>query len=108
MKFSRIACVLLVTAVSIPACNGRPTAEDRDNRRVLDQILTAITLKNTRLLEESAERAAERHADGHLSDDDYQGIAEFIARGRQGDWQSAEAEGYAFRREHPFVKPGQR
>ncbi len=89
------------------ACN-RPTADDRDNRRLLDQVLTAITLKNARLLEESAQRATERHTQGLLADEHFQSIQAFIAKGRAGDWQTAEADAYAFRKRHPFVNAGER
>jgi hypothetical protein len=106
MRSPRLKNLFLLFALMIPACS-RPTAVDRENRRVLDEILTAITIKNARLLEESAKRAAARHAEGHLTNDDYQALAALIDKGRQGDWQAAEADTYAFRKRRPFVRPGQ-
>jgi hypothetical protein len=104
-KSLRFWSLLLILALAGPACS-RPTTADRDNRRVLDEILTAITIKNTRLLEESAVRAEGRHADGHFSDDDYRAIAAFIAKARDNDWPGAESDAYAFRKQRPFVRPG--
>jgi hypothetical protein len=83
-----------------------PTQEERYNRRVLDAILTAITLKNSRLLEESAIQARARHDAGYLTPEEYQGMEAFINTARGGDWPGAEKEGYEFRKKHPFVKEG--
>ena len=30
-----------------------------------------------------------------------------VAKARAGDWSGAETDGYAFRKQHPFVKEGQ-
>jgi hypothetical protein len=105
MRLIRFVSLLLLVAIAGPACN-RPTAADRDNRRVLDEILTAITIKNGRLLEESAERAEARHAGAQFSDDDYRAIEAIVAKARAHDWPGAEADAYAFRKQRPFVKPG--
>ena len=105
MKLIGRGSVLLLILLGA-ACRG-PTAEDRDNRRVLDEILTAITIKNPRLLEAAAERAKTRHDAGQLSDDDFQAMQSFIDAGRHGDWSAAETAGYVFRKQRPFVRGGQ-
>jgi hypothetical protein len=87
-------------------CRG-PSQEDRDNRRALDAILTAITMKNSRLLEESTKRAKARHDAGQLTDEQYQGMEAFINKARGGDWPGAEKDGYEFRKQHPFGKEAQ-
>jgi hypothetical protein len=84
-----------------------PTQEERLNRRALDSILTAITMKNFRLLEESAKQAKARHEAGQLTDEQYRCMEAFINKARAGDWASAEMDGYEFRKQHPFVKEGQ-
>ncbi len=53
MKTIRFLVLLLGLALLASGCGG-PTLEERDNRRALDAILTAITIQNARLLEESA------------------------------------------------------
>jgi hypothetical protein len=97
--------ILLALTLLASGCRG-PTQEDRDNRRALDAILTAITMKNSRLLEESANRARGRRDAGQLTDEEYQGMEAIVAKARAGDWASAENDGYEFRKKHPFVKEG--
>lgn len=83
-----------------------PTQEERLNRRALDAILTAITMKNSRLLEESAKQAKARREAGQLSAEEYQGMEAFINKARAGDWSGAEKDGYEFRKKRPFVTEG--
>lgn len=105
MKTIHLWSILLVLAVLASGCG--PTQSDRDNRRALDAILTAITIKNARLLEESAARAKVRHDAGQLTDKEYQGIEAFIDKARARDWSGAEKDAYEFRKKHPFVMEGQ-
>ena len=53
MKTMPFWVLLLGLALLSSGCGG-PAQEERENRRVLDAILTAITIQNARLLEESA------------------------------------------------------
>ncbi|HEY7159262.1 MAG TPA: hypothetical protein VH575_35285 [Gemmataceae bacterium] len=92
-------------ALLVSACGG-PTEQDRDNRRLLDAILTAITIKNPRLLEDNAKRAKQRHEAGQLTDEQYGGMEAILNKARQGDWAGAEKDGYDFRKKHAFVKEG--
>ena len=101
-----LSLLIVATTVLIAGCGG-PSTVDRDNRRVVDEILTAITVKNPRLLDAAQTRAKARHAAAQFTDDEYQAIEAIIAKGRAGDWQGAENDGYAFRKQHPFVKEGQ-
>jgi hypothetical protein len=80
---------------------------ERDNRRLVDAILTSITIKNARLLEDNAGRARARRDAGHLTEKEYQGMMAVIDRARGGDWSGAEKDGYRFRKSHPFVEEGQ-
>jgi hypothetical protein len=111
-NLSRKACLGLLLAIFclgaawIVARLGMPTEEQRDNRRVLDSILTAITMKNSRWLEQGARRAQSRHDAGCLSDEQYEGIQKFVNKARAGDWSGAEKDAYEFRKRHPFVKEG--
>lgn len=96
----------LVMVLLVAGCH-QPTAEDRDNRRLLEQILTAVTLSNARLVDEEAKRAQQRHDGGMLSDEDFQALDAILGKARAGDWSGAAAAGYAFRKQRPFVGPGQ-
>jgi hypothetical protein len=104
--FVGLALLALLGLVLLGSPWRSPTQQERDNRKALDAILTAITIKNLRLLEESAKRANDRHEAGQLTDEQYRGIETVINKARQGDWSGAEHDGYAFRKKHPFVKEG--
>lgn len=98
----------LVLALLLLAGGCSPPSEvDRDNRRLVDAILTAITMKNANWLEDDAVLADKRHAAGQFSDDEYAQLLSIIETARSGDWPAAEKEGYKFRKEHPFVRDGQ-
>lgn len=105
MKCIRFWSLLLIVALFGSACH-QPTAEDRDNRRLLEQILTAVTLTNSRLLEDAAKRNQQRHDAGQIADDDFQALEAVITKARAKDWSGAAAAAYAFRKARPFVRPG--
>jgi hypothetical protein len=105
MKTMPFLVLLLGLALLASGCGG-PAQEERENRRALDAILTAITIQNVRLLEESAKRATARHDAGQLTDNQYAGMQAFINKARAGDWSGAENDAYEFRKKHPFVKEG--
>lgn len=90
----------------VAGCGG-PTAADRDNRRVIDEILTAMTLKNRNLLDAAAKRLAKRHEAGQFTDEQNATLEASIQKARSGNWDGALADGYEFRKEHPFVREGQ-
>jgi hypothetical protein len=103
VKTTRGWITLLIASLLLAGC-GRPAAVDRDNRRVLEEILTAITLSNQRLLQDSFARAENRFHDGHLTDEEFQGLAAIVKKAQNGDWPAAESDAYGFRKSHPFVK----
>jgi hypothetical protein len=98
---------LLTIATLLTGCRRTPTEAERDNRRLMDAVLTSITIKNARLLEDNAGRAKARRDAGHLTDEEYRGMTAVIDKARQGDWSGAEKDGYRFRKAHPFVEDGQ-
>lgn len=114
MKTKRSWKFLLGTALVVTLGLGvlalatrAPTMEERNNRKAVDAMLTAITMKNSRLLEESAKRAQGRRAAGHITEAQYQGFEAVLTKARAKDWAGAEKDGYEFRQKHPFVKEGQ-
>jgi hypothetical protein len=106
MKTAQTILILAGLALATSGCR-RPTQEDRDNRRLLDAILTTITIKNARLLDDNEQWAQTRHEAGQLTDGEFDSMAAIIAKARRGDWSGAEADGYAFRKKRPFVREGQ-
>jgi hypothetical protein len=101
-----ISCAFLFTlTLLLPGCSA-PTEAERDNRRLVDAILTAITMKNTIWLDDDAELAEKRHLAGQLTDAEYDELTAIIEKAKSGDWQTAEKKGYEFRMKHPFVKEG--
>ncbi len=98
----------LVFAILLCAAGcSLPSEVDRDNRRLVDAILTAITMKNVNWLEDDAALAEKRHEAGHFTDDEYAQLQSIIETARSGDWTSAEKQGYEFRKRHPFVREGE-
>jgi hypothetical protein len=106
MKTIPFGSIPLILALLASGCRRAPTDVERDNRRVLDAILTAITIKSTRLLEDNAKRARARHEAGQLTNEEYEGLEAIIHKARHGDWSGAEEDGYEFRKHHPFVQEG--
>jgi hypothetical protein len=105
MSRNRAWGVLTAVALLVVGCRG-PTQEERDNRRLLDALLTAITIKNSRLLQNEARRLEQRHKAGQLTEEQYEGMKAFIDKARAGDWTGAEKDGYEFRKKFPFVREG--
>ena len=95
---------LLLAALLAAAGCGKPSEEERENRRQFDFLLTAITLKNKTSLEESAKRIDARHEAGLISDRRHREIGEIVAKARAGDWSGAEDMAYEFRKKHPFFR----
>ena len=79
--------------VAVIGC-GEPTEQEYKNRRELEALLTAISLKNTKELEKDARRIDERHTSGQLSDARYGDLKEIVVQARKGDWTGAEKRAY--------------
>ena len=101
------AMTFCLGALMLLAGCHRPTQADRDNRRLVEQLLTALTLQNKNLLAEADERRKSRRSDGELAEDDSQALEATIEKARGGDWKGALNDAYAFRRRRPFVERGQ-
>jgi hypothetical protein len=97
------AAFLLGLALSFTGCGG-PSEREYKNRRELEAVLTAVSLRNPKHLEKDARRVDGRHASGELSDASYKQLMEIIDRARGGDWSGAEKQAYEFREKNPFFK----
>ena len=99
--------LILFGLILIAMGRDTPTLQERENVRTTGAVLTAITMKNKRLLEDSAKLAKTRFDARQLTDEEYQGLEAVINMARAGDWAGAEKHGYEFRKKYPFIQDGQ-
>ena len=83
---------------------GEPSVRELKNRRELEALLTAISLKNQKELDKDIQRIEDRHASGELSDASYKELQEIIKKAQDGDWAGAEKQAYELRESKPFFK----
>lgn len=95
---------MLLVLISLSGCSRGRTREELLNRKVLDAILTAITLRNLPELERDVKLLDERRAAGQISQPHYKMLQEIVAAARCDDWSAAEDQLYQFREAHPFVR----
>jgi hypothetical protein len=102
----RRARVAIVAAMvlALVGCSGEPSQRELKNRRELEALLTAISLKNRKELDRDAQRIAERRTAGELSDSPYRALQEIVEKARAGDWSAAEKQAYDFRESSPFFE----
>jgi hypothetical protein len=95
----------LVFAILVQCASGcsKPTEETRQNRRLVDSLLTAVVTGNQKQLEKCKGMLDRRHNEGLLSDDNHNRLNEIFdqARSGQGD---AETALYKFRKSEPFPR----
>jgi hypothetical protein len=94
---------LLVVSLVLVGC-GEPSVRELKNRRELEALLTAITLKNKKELDKDIQRIEKRHTSGELSDAGYKDLQEIIKKAKDGDWSGAEKQAYELRESKPFFQ----
>ena len=95
---------LLVWILLVLAGCGEPSVRELKNRRELEALLTAISLRNQKELDKDIRRIEDRHASGELSDASYKDLREIIKKAQAGDWAGAEKQAYEMRESKPFFK----
>jgi hypothetical protein len=104
---SRPICRFLFFVVSLglftSGCGG-PTETTRDNRRLLDAVLTAVTIRNLDEVKKDKELLDARLARKQISEDAHTAIQTAIDMALAKDWAAAERELYEFREQSPFPK----
>jgi hypothetical protein len=95
---------LLVWLVLVLTGCGEPSVRELKNRRELEALLTAISLKNQKELDKDIQRIEERHAAGELSDGSHQDLRKIIKKAQGGDWAGAEKQAYELRESKPFFQ----
>ena len=93
---------LLLWLMLLLAGCGEPSVRELKNRRELEALLTAISLKNKKELEKDILRIEERHDSGELSDERYKDLQAIAKKAQAGDWVGAEKQAYEFRESNPF------
>jgi hypothetical protein len=100
----RVTTALLVcVSLGLAGC-GKPSEDARQNRRVVDAVLTAVTVKSRKQLDKDAALWDKRLADGLVSERCHQAVKECIDKARAGDWGGAEDALYKFREAEPFPR----
>jgi hypothetical protein len=94
---------LVVVLLALAGC-GEPSLRELENRRELEALLTAISLKNKKELDRDIKRIDDRHASGELSDDSYKDLQEIVKKAKAGDWTGAEKQAYELRESKPYFK----
>jgi hypothetical protein len=93
-----------MAAMVLAGCSGEPSERELKNRRELEALLTAVSLKNKKELDRDARRIEERRASGELSEAPYRALQAIIEKARAGDWGAAEEQAYRFREASPFFR----
>lgn len=98
---------VLTAALCVPlvlgGC-GKPSEDARQNRRLVDAVLTAVTIKNRKQLDKDAALWDRRRADGLVAEAPHQAVKACIEKARAGDWAGAEDDLYKFRESDPFPR----
>jgi hypothetical protein len=92
---------LVVLLLTVAGC-GEPSLRELENRRELEALLTAISLKNQKELDKDVKRIENRHTSGDLSDDSYKDLQEIVKKAQAGDWAGAEKKAYELRESKPY------
>jgi len=93
----------MVMLLALAGC-GEPSVRELENRRELEALLTAISLKNQKELDKDIKRIDDRHASGELSDASYKDLREIVKKAQAGDWSGAEKQAYELRESKPYFK----
>lgn len=103
-----IRCMLtplfaIVMLFGMTGC-GQPTEDARQNRRLADALLTAVTVKNVKELDKNKALIDKRRTDAVMSEANHKLLTEIYAVAKAGKWSEAEDALYTFRESVPFPK----
>lgn len=91
----------LLASLMCMGCS-RPSEASRQNRRLVDAALTAVTMKNSKELDKCRKLIGERRGAGNLSETNHAKIVALIDLAASGQWKVAEDGFYEFRKSEPF------
>ncbi len=95
--------LLVWLALFLTGC-GEPSVRELKNRRELEALLTAISLKNKKEVDKDIQRIEDRHNSGELSDAGYKDLQAIVKKAQAGDWGGAEKQAYGLRESKPFFE----
>ena len=101
---TRLPTLLLIAAGLVSNGCGGPSETTRDNRRLLDAILTAVTIRDGKELSKDRQLLDTRRETGKLSKNSFSVLDEAVTQAESGNWTSAEVRLYDFRKRMPFPK----
>lgn len=99
-----ILLALTFTALAGVIGCGQPTEDARQNRRLTDALLTAVTTKNVKELDKCKSLIDKRRTDGLLSEAHHKKLSDLFTQAKSGKWSEAEDGLYKFRESEPFPK----
>jgi hypothetical protein len=82
---------------TVSGCGGQPSPREAENARAFEALLSAISSKNAKEVEQDARVIEQRHSAGELSEGKYRELQEIIAKARAKDWADAEKRASDFR-----------
>jgi hypothetical protein len=94
----------LTMALALAGCGGEPSLRELENRRELEALLTAVSLRSVPELEKDSKRIDDRRASGQLSEARHKDLRKIIETAREGRWGEAETRAYEYREQTPFFK----
>ena len=103
-RFATPGMAIVAVAMSLVGGCSRPTETARNNRRLFDAILTAVTIRNRDELLKDKKLLDARLDNAQLSAESHATITHAVDKAAGGDWSAAEAELYKFREQDPFPK----
>jgi hypothetical protein len=95
--------LLMGLVLAFTGC-GEPSDREMKNRRELEALLTAISLKNKKELESDIKRIEERHTSGELSEAGFKDLQDIFKMAQAGDWSGAEKLAYDLRESKPYFQ----
>ncbi len=95
----RVCSCLLVLLIPVAAagCGSEPSQREVQNARAFEALLTAVSLRHAKELENDARVIEDRHAAGALSEESYRQLSQIVSAARAKDWAGAEKQAYQFR-----------
>ena len=83
---------------------AQPSEDARQNRRLTDSLLTAVTTKNVKELDKCMGLIDKRKTDGLLAEAMHKQLSDIFSQAKAGQWTEAEDALYKFRESIPFPK----
>jgi len=91
VRFAALAAFMLMTCTLASGCGKPPQLSSPGNLEAADALWTAVSAKQTNLLDSSASEIESLHSTQKMPDDVYASLSGVVATAREGDWAAARA-----------------